>query len=184
MSNKGRPRQNPDICIEDDCNRRAVCKERCDRHYRLWRRDTGIIPRKYERQKGKTCYADGCDREAERKGLCATHYARWRKNGDLETRRAPNGAGHFRKDHGYWVTTRNGKTQHLHRHVMEEKLGRALRPGESVHHINGVRTDNRPENLELMVSSHPRGQRPTDLVEWAYQILHAYEDEVLAGMYD
>jgi hypothetical protein len=61
-----------------------------------------------------------------------------------------------------------------HRYVMEQALGRELHPDETVHHINGVKTDNRLENLELWASKHPRGQRTDDLIAWALDILARY----------
>ncbi|MGW5267218.1 HNH endonuclease [Rhodococcus sp. NPDC003994] len=59
--------------------------------------------------------------------------------------------------------------------VMEEKLGRLLYPDERVHHINTIRHDNRPENLELWSGGHPTGGRVEDLLAWAHNIIERYE---------
>jgi hypothetical protein len=51
-----------------------------------------------------------------------------------------------------------------HRRVLQDTLGRPLSSGERVHHRNGDRSDNRPENLELCAMGHAPGQRVRDLL--------------------
>src|SRR5262245_59897965 len=82
----------------------------------------------------------------------------------------PSGSGYIRvlaPDHpSAWRST--GYVLE-HRLVMERTLDRYLYPEESVHHMNGVRDDNRPENLELWVKAQPAGQRVDDLVAWVVE---------------
>ncbi len=132
----------------------------------------------------KRCTIEGCDEKRKARGWCNIHYGRWVRNGDpLKTERVRVGVGATKKNkHGYvleflpdhpasrvsdgWVMQ--------HRRVMSDHLGRPLQEFENVHHKNGVRDDNRLENLEPWIVQQPKGQKVEDLLEYADWIISTY----------
>jgi hypothetical protein len=124
---------------------------------------------------GEKCAVEVCYKPVKCKKLCERHYKQSYKGHWPDTGfRRERGEG-TKRDGYVFVTVGPRKQVGEHRLIMSEVLGRDLYPGENVHHKNGVRDDNRPENLELWVSSQPAGQRPEDLVSWAYEIIRRYE---------
>lgn len=126
------------------------------------------------------CSVSGCERRYYGKGLCAFHYDRNRHGVPFE---APLRDGRIIDRRGYvllrvtgYEPTYRGGYVPEHRLVMEQHLGRRLFRNENVHHKNGIRSDNRPENLELWVTMQPTGQRVTDLLAWAREIIARYGD--------
>jgi len=92
--------------------------------------------------------------------LCRAHWA-----AALRARASARKGDRYLDCNGYVVARGEDGLMHPeHRVVMERMLGRPLQKGESVHHKNGIRHDNDPENLELWIGPIRRGARGYDLV--------------------
>ena len=127
------------------------------------------------------CKVPGCGGDRRGGGYCNKHYRRRRRDQPLDG--IDNGAlpvgTKSLNNNGYIrikTAEAGGEWPLEHRVVMGQHIGRALHAHETVHHVNGGKTDNRLENLELWSSDQPPGQRVEDKVGFAVRIIQQYGD--------
>lgn len=136
--------------------------------------------------RGRTvCSLDDCDRYVASKatGYCNRHNYKFLRYGDPLAGRTlvkRGTGGRYIAANGYVIVVDEKRNKNYeHRLVMEQILGRCLWPDENVHHINGIRGDNRPENLELWCKPQPQGQRVSDLLAWVVENYRTEVEELL-----
>lgn len=161
------------------CGKRAIERRLCQEHLVVW--STAVKNPPPVGSRG-VCTFTGCCAKIiyTTLGLCMIHTQQLKEAGQLSP------IAHQHRSYGtinsrivdpdgyvyFNIAGRGGVFEH--RLVMERHLGRELRRGENVHHRNGVRHDNRLENLELWITSQPPGQRVEDVVAWAREVLEVY----------
>ena len=168
-------------CVATECERFAKGHGLCIKHLeRMRRHGSTELP---AREK-VLCSVEGCERPSRSKGLCNMHRIRVKFHGtpgEAAPRKGAGGTGSVNKRTGYRYfyrpkhpnASKNGLVAE-HVMVMGEMLGRPLRKGESVHHHNGMRSDNRPENLELRTGIHPAGQSVEEMTDFCKRYLAEY----------
>ncbi len=175
---------NPVFCAVPDCGKRHEAKGYCNVHYKRMRLYDTLEARNTYGLVG--CLVDGCLKDHYSKGYCNIHYRRQLAHGDDGLLwEKPTKKERYKSKLGYVILydykehPNAGLWGQIAEHtlVMSEYLGRPLRKGENVHHINGIRDDNRIENLELWTTSQPPGQRVDDKLAWAREFINTYGDE-------
>jgi len=144
----------------------VYCRECGNRKCREYRLNN---PTKWEIQKNKNF-------KKWREKLCISEQElpRRRKRGEGYITRDGYMTYHF-KNHP--CADKNGRVQASHK-VYYEHTGKLLMKGETIHHKNGDRLDNRIENLELCTINHPHGQRVDDKIKWCIEFLDQYGYDV------
>lgn len=176
----------PTQCTGPECDREVFALGLCRGHYDQKRKYKKLELTPLRKRQPPLCTVMSCDKPSVRGGLCGMHAYRLRTRCEVGTAEMERpGGSRFRMPSGYVKvhqpthSSANGDGYVLeHRLVMTEMLGRPLLPFENVHHVNGRRDDNRPENLELWVKAQPAGQRARDLAEW---VAATYPDLVVSA---
>ena len=171
-------------CSINDCHSTHKGKGFCEKHLERFRKyGDPLAGGRFRTKQHGECEVPGCSDKQSTKNLCGRHAQRLRVHGDVnftkQSKEYGSGKDWYIGKDGYvlrWAgkdhpnATGHGNL-YQHRDVMASILKRPLQSNENVHHVNGDRSDNRTENLELWTKGQPVGQRVEDKVLSAARLI-------------
>lgn len=119
----------------------------------------------------RECYIGNIERSTKKCNKCGVEFKPRRKTSKFCSNRCRSQDRKGQMKTGFWfengykiIYTEDGKGIKEHRKIMEDYLGRELKEDEVVHHINGIKIDNRIDNLQVMSrSDHSSLHRQQDV---------------------
>lgn len=119
---------------------------------------SGISKKKGKEYPCDTCskkfYVFNCRLVTHGKAFCSRKcYGQWLSKNNFAGNHPRWKGGRFYHKEGYITLSIKGRRIFEHRYFMEQKIGRRLRRDEDIHHKNGIKDDNRIENLVLLTRS-------------------------------
>ncbi|UOF78251.1 homing endonuclease [Caudoviricetes sp.] len=146
-------------CTIEKCDRISFARKLCTAHYQRWKKyGNPIEPYHWlGRPKGGAYFTCKCGKEFYRPSscvklgrtkFCSKHCAALSSRG-VSRNSIPIEKRWRKNKKGYIFSTIRRKRIMQHRYVVEKHIGRPLQKHEIIHHINGIKTDNRIENLHI-----------------------------------
>lgn len=182
-------------CTIPECPNVSATRGWCARHYKGWqqfgdpllavplkrfrRADAGVARWAHledaEIDKSRNgCSVVGCEKLPKKTDhMCPMHrqrhYTYGRVGPALRYTATSDADGWHVDKNGYRARWEGSKKIYEHREIMASLIGRALLGWENVHHKNGLRADNRPDNLELWAKPQYAGQRVEDVIDFVVE---------------
>ena len=165
-------------CKHTGCSERTIARGLCRHHYNQARaRGEFSVDLRFGRKQFARCSVDGCNRDVRGggRGLCSMHFQRLRKRGNvgpagtLRSGRGVDSRGYVRVWNPQHPAAQADGYVWEHRMVWWDAHG-PIPDGWQVHHVNGVKDDNRLENLQAMSNDD-------------HQALHAAEAELIVNQF-
>lgn len=139
-------------CSVDGCTNSIDWSGMCNLHAKRFKAHGDTTANFTLQSQQGPCGAIGCGKPITKGQFCQKHYVQWWRTGSPYRTIAESGTWQLTVN-GYMRGTVNGERVYEHIFIAEKALGRKLKNGEEVHHMNEIKSDNHtPFNLVICPS--------------------------------